>query len=462
MLKFIKKHKNSNFIIQENGEVIKYKSFLEYNEELKNFKLGKNCLFFLENSFSIEFISVLIFLLNKKNCAILIFDKNVSDENFFNLIKSYKPQYIISFQRKLFKDYEIVNKFKKINFFQSRFKTKYQINPDLKLLLATSGSTGNIKYVRCTLKNILANSLAIKKYLNLNKKSITITTLSFNYVYGLSVLITHFISGGSIILTNKNILEKKFWKIIKKYNCNNLNFVPYSYELLDKINKLKSLLNLNLNFMTSAGDALNKYMIEKISNLNKKKIPFYRMYGQAEATSRIAYVPPKYFSLVDCIGIPVPGGKIFQKGNKKVSELFYKGKNVSLGYSKSYKDLKKKDINKGIIATGDIGYKGKNKLYFLVNRKKRYVKIYGINFNLEDFEKKYFANYNLRIYVIKGIKPNSITIFFQKAINRKKIINFFINNYRIHYTNIKLKIIKKIPLTYSGKISYKELEKYND
>ena len=82
MLKFIKKHKNSNFIIQENGEVIKYKSFLEYNKELKNFKLGKNCLFFLENSFSIEFISVLIFLLNKKNCAILIFDKNVSTKIF--------------------------------------------------------------------------------------------------------------------------------------------------------------------------------------------------------------------------------------------------------------------------------------------------------------------------------------------------------------------------------------------
>ena len=35
-------------------------------------------------------------------------------------------------------------------------------------------------------------------------------------------------------------------------------------------------------------------------------------------------------------------------------KLVYKGKNVCMGYSKTYKDLKKKDENNNILFTGDL------------------------------------------------------------------------------------------------------------
>ena len=47
-----------------------------------------------------------------------------------------------------------------------------------------------------------------------------ISSLPFNYSYGLSVINSHLKSGGSIVLTNKSMMEKEFWHLIKKYSVN--------------------------------------------------------------------------------------------------------------------------------------------------------------------------------------------------------------------------------------------------
>ena len=61
-----------------------------------------------------------------------------------------------------------------------------------------------------------------------------------------------------------------------------------------------------------------------------------------------------YKKFPDSVGLPLPGGKIKIKKSKADTdgEIVYKGKNVFLGYSNSYRDLKNKDKIKGILNTG--------------------------------------------------------------------------------------------------------------
>ena len=81
-------------------------------------------------------------------------------------------------------------------------------------------------------------------------------------------------------------------------------------------------------------DELTRKFLNYCKKKNKK---FITMYGSAEATARMSYVPwEKALKKVGSIGIPVKGGnfkiKMSNKGNENVGELIYSGKNVSMGY----------------------------------------------------------------------------------------------------------------------------------
>ena len=104
----------------------------------------------------------------------------------------------------------------------------------------------------------------------------------------------------------------------------------------------------------------------------KKKIKLIVMYGQTEASPRMSFLEWKdFFFKFNSIGKPLEGYKIqLLDKNKKVikkkmktGEIVFFGKNVSLGYCNSRKDLKKGDENKGRLFTGDL-YKD-NDNYFL-------------------------------------------------------------------------------------------------
>ena len=109
----------------------------------------------------------------------------------------------------------------------------YNIDKDLMLLMFTSGSTGSPKLVKQSYQNILINSQSIIKYLKIKSKD-NITTLPISYVYGLSVINTHLLSGAQIVLTNRSMVENNFWKSIRKFKVNNFSGVLYNYSIIEK------------------------------------------------------------------------------------------------------------------------------------------------------------------------------------------------------------------------------------
>ena len=87
--------------------------------------------------------------------------------------------------------------------------------------------------------------------------------------------------------------------------------------------------------------------------------------------------------------------------NNKIGELVYFGKNVCLGYSLSIKDLSLGDQNRGVLKTGDIGFKDQDNFFYVNGRLDRHVKIYGQRINMDDIEKYYYLNFQIFVLNLK-------------------------------------------------------------
>ncbi len=367
----------------------------------------------------------------------------------------YKPSYIFCEKNKIRNDnlYKSILKYKSYILFKRKKNEENVLNKDLMLLMSTSGTTGSPKFVRQSYLNVLSNTKKIIKYLNIKSQDITITSLPISYVYGLSVINTHLLTGATIVLTNSSMVEKKFWDLITTFKVNNFSGVPYNYSIIEKISKKG--LPSSLRYTTQAGGKMNRILIKNIINIYKKhEIKLIQMYGAAEATSRMSYLNWKYADKkIGSIGKPIPGGsfylidkkeKKFKKKFKK-GELVYQGKNVCMGYAESLRDLSLPDLNKGLLKTGDIAYKDNNGFYFIVGRKNRYTKIYGIRVDLSELE-SILSKKGIDAIMKEG-DENKIDVYSKNSLKIKEGIKYISKVTSLNANIFITKILSKKNLT---------------
>jgi len=397
-----------------------------YNQLLKDSKLFNR--FFLEKKLIIiladNYYEFVVFYLSAivNNQAVIIVDTKISYEDLSNLIKNYLPDFIFSNSLKKIENFKQVMKFKNFSLNMNKLKKKkFKMNNDLSLLLPTSGTTGQTKYVKLNNENLFDNTKKISEVLKIKKTDKTITTMPPFYSYALSIINTHLQNGASIILNRHSLIDKSFWKLIERLKPNNFNGVPYIFEILSKIN-MNRLNFKSLRYITQAGGSLDGELKKKILNICKKnKTNFFIMYGQAEASPRISILLLKSAEKNNsCVGTPLRGGKISLK-NKKYNkyfktyegELIYEGKNVFAGYSNDYKDLKNEFRKIRALNTGDIGYIKNNKIY-ITGRKKRIIKIFGIRISLDQLERELRKN---NFICSCGGDDKKLSVFIEKEQN---------------------------------------------
>jgi acyl-coenzyme A synthetase/AMP-(fatty) acid ligase len=333
---------------------------------------------------------------------------------------------------------------------------------DLALMLSTSGSTGSKKFVRLSYENINDNTKNIVRYLNIKENHRTVTTMPPHYTYGLSIINTHLYMGASIFVTNTKVVEKNFWKFFKEQKITSFGGVPHFYEIIKKLNFNKMHFT-NLKYFTQAGGKLRKDLIEYFLTYSEKnKKEFVVMYGQTEATARMTYLPYKMLKKkIGSVGKPIAGGKIHllsdNSKNDKKGEIIYEGKNVSLGYAKSFKDLIKGDQNKGILKTGDLAAKDSDGYLYITGRKARDIKLFGHRVSLDEVERILFKKgYNCRCCGF----DNKVTIFHTDSSYNGEILKYISKQTNIYLDCFTLKHIKEFPLNENGKASYEKLEKF--
>ncbi|MCC6538351.1 MAG: AMP-binding protein [Bryobacterales bacterium] len=263
-------------------------------------------------------------------------------------------------------------------------------HPSLALLLTTSGSTGSPKLVRLTRAAVEANAGAIAEYLALGPGECAVQSLPMHYSYGLSVINSHLTAGGAIALTQHSFLRPEFWAVVGARACTSFAGIPYMYETLARI-RFQPARHASLRTYTQAGGALRVDLAQHFHAATAAAgARLFVMYGQTEATARIAYVPPaRLAEKFGSIGIAIPGGWLSLApvdGDAECTELIYEGPNAMMGYADGPAGLALGDELGGRLRTGDLARIDADGFYYLTGRLKRIAKLFGRRLSLEDLE----------------------------------------------------------------------------
>ncbi|MET4147129.1 AMP-binding protein [Arthrobacter sp. UYCo732] len=267
--------------------------------------------------------------------------------------------------------------------------TGHTLHPDLALLLSTSGSTGSPKLVRLSYDNLQANAESIAEYLGITEYDRAMTTLPMSYCYGLSVINSHLLRGACLVLTDLSVVDPCFWELFRGQGATSFAAVPYTFELLERVGFAAMDLP-TLRYITQAGGRLAPDLVRQYAGLGARSgWELFVMYGQTEATARMAYLPPGLAGTSPgAIGIPVPGGafRIEPVPGLEHGELVYSGPNVMLGYARTPEDLA---LGRTVeeLRTGDLARRNANGLYEVVGRRSRFVKIVGLRVDLGQVER---------------------------------------------------------------------------
>ena len=272
---------------------------------------------------------------------------------------------------------------------ERRTGTRHELHPDLALLLSTSGSTGSPKLVRLSHANLQSNAESISEYLNIGPDDRAATTLPMSYCYGLSVINSHLLRGAGLVLTGLSVVDPCFWDLFRGRGATSFAAVPYTFELLERIGFADMDLP-GLRYVTQAGGRLGPDSVRNYAELGRSSgWEFFVMYGQTEATARMAYLPPELAAEVPgAVGVPVPGGsfRIDPVPGLEHGELVYSGANVMLGYAECPADLAA-GRTVAELRTGDLARLHPAGVYEVVGRRSRFVKIVGLRVDLGQVER---------------------------------------------------------------------------
>jgi len=337
------------------------------------------------------------------------------------------------------------------------------VHPDLALLLTTSGSTGSPKLVRLTKRNLRANAKAIASYLGLHPGERAIQSLPMHYSYGLSVLNSHLVAGGSLVLTPHSFFRPEFWHEVDQERVTSFAGVPYMYETLGRL-RFDPGRHLTVRTFTQAGGALRR---DLAGDLHQRTVRagarLVIMYGQTEATARISYVPPDRLpEKLGTIGIAVPGGRLrlepLADGEASWSQLVYEGENVMLGYADAPEDLALGDVQGGVLRTGDLGAVDAEGFFSVVGRLKRFAKLYGRRVSLEDVEREVESGFPVRAMATEGDDRLVLHLAADAAVPEERVVSHIARFLAVPPRAITVRWLSELPLTASGKKDYKAAE----
>ena len=463
LLKFDNKERENVAAISDNGNKVTYGELMSFSNRVMDVLPERSLVFSLCHN-TIGSLMGYVAFLSTRNVPLLL-SADLDKELLHYLLDTYQPNYLWMPQKMVDQfDGKVVMSEYGYSLLSYSDK-KIDMYPELALLLTTSGSTGSPKLVRQSYTNIESNAQSIVQYLELDETERPITMLPMNYTYGLSVINSHLLIGATILMTDESYAQKKFWNFFKSQGATSIVGVPFTYEILKKLRFFRMELP-TLRYMTQAGGKLLPELHKEYAEYaiaNDKR--FYVMYGQTEATARMSYLPYKRsLEKYGSMGIAIPGGTFhlidvdgtdIEKADV-VGELVYEGPNVTLGYAECQYDLSKGDERKGILVTGDMAKRDEDGYYYIVGRKKRFLKIYGNRVNLDETERMIQSQFDGMECACVG-EDDHMQIYVTGKNMETDVTEFITNKTGLNWKAFTVHYIEEIPKNESGKKNYQKL-----
>jgi len=277
-----------------------------------------------------------------------------------------------------------------------------KINPnEMKILLFTSGTTGNSKAVMLSHKNICSNIVSIASIVKVDNATRVLSILPLHHTYECTIGYLLVVYGGGTICyceglryITKNIqeyqptfilcvpllLENVYKKVIKtlksslpekytKEESKIIDNLPFYLKGIVKKKVKKSLGGKIKTFIVGAA-AIKPDLVEAFFKLGIKVL---QGYGLTECAPLVAGNNDFYYKAASC-GMPIPNVeyKIDNPNDEGVGEIIVKGPNVMLGYYEN-EEATKNVLKDGWFHTGDLGYVDDEEFLYISGRSKNMI-----------------------------------------------------------------------------------------
>jgi len=255
----------------------------------------------------------------------------------------------------------------------------------LAAVMLTSGSTGEPKGVMVTHRNILVNTEDILGYTGLAASDRMMTVLPFSYCYGASLLHTHLMAGGSLVIDNRFLFPEKVLDAMEALGCTGLAGVPATYQILLRKTRFVERRFPALRHLQQAGGRLPNPLIQEIRRAFPA-VQLFVMYGQTEATARLSYLPPE--RLDDKLGsigrglpharleVLRPDGAPVRPGSDEIGEIAASGPSIARGYWNDPEETAR-FFRDGRLFTGDMARVDADGFIYIVERARDFIKAMG-------------------------------------------------------------------------------------
>lgn len=342
----------------------------------------------------------------------------------------------------------------------------YPLHDQLSMLLTTSGSTGSPKLIRHKYGNLEANAENVAKVFSWTPDEIGICDLPMNYTMGLNVINSHLFAGASVLMVKANLMDPDFWEFIRVNEGTNFCGVPFSYEVMRRVGFDKMDLP-KLRTLAEGGGKLTDRMFQWIATYAKNSGKrFCATFGTSETSARMAFLDPdRALEKIGSIGKAIPAGELFLldevrgEDGSMTGELGYRGPNVTMGYALSRDDLMKGDEFCGEYHTGDIARRDAEGFYYIIGRKGRFLKLFGLRVSLDETERILKAQYPDADFVCTG-DDRKMNIFTTEENLKDEVIPFLSKKTNLHHSALRAIVIREIPRNDYGKVKFAELEQY--
>ncbi|MBQ9664125.1 MAG: AMP-binding protein [Oscillospiraceae bacterium] len=461
----VDKHdQNKTAIKDDSGFNLTYADVCRTIDEFKALNIPRSVVFCLCENSAGSLIGYLAFENNKQ--VPLLLSAGLDEGLRHNLEFMYTPSYYWIPERK---EQEIKGEKLYSAYGFVLLKTEYDpypINPKLSMLLTTSGSTGSPKLVRHKYGNLEANAENVAKVFSWTENEIGICDLPMNYTMGLNVINSHLYAGASVLMVKANLMDPDFWEFIKINEGSSFCGVPFSYEIMRRIGFDKMDLP-KLHTLAEGGGKLTDKMFKWIASYAKNSGKrFCATFGTSETSARMAFLDPSLaMEKIGSIGKAIPNGELFLldevagEDGSTTGELGYRGPNVTMGYALCRDDLLKDDEFCGEYHTGDIAKRDADGYYYIIGRKGRFLKLFGLRVSLDETERILKTQYPSSDFVCTG-DDRHMNVFCTNEAIKDEIVPFISAKTNIHNSAFHVLWVDRIPRNEYGKVRFAELEDY--
>lgn len=469
------------------GDIYRYSNLLasQYLKEYRN----SNVLIHACNSN--EFV-LFVYSLLLNNCTIIPVSITCSEYELDYIIKETTPSFILV-------DEYTLNKYNKI-YTKNNIKAismarvinhchklidcgdKYNINynssnkneNNTAFIIYSSGSTGDLKGVKCNHKAIKFAVNAINEVIQNKSSDKILCALPFSFDYGLYQIFLSMSVYATLYIHNSLLNPLQLPSIIEKNKITGFPAIPMWLNILYETRRFQPDRLSSLKYITSTGDVLKENIIDYLI-CELPNVSIYPMYGLTECKRVSILTPDAYNEHKGSVGLPLRGteirivdnnGKDVKQG--EIGELVVSGPHLMDGYYNDEQSTKKRykyndELQRMELYTGDLFKMDKEGYLYFISRTQFFIKKRGQRLSPIIIEKHVnkipgvidsvavpvrLGDKELLVLFIR-IKDNSNLNDIIISV-KKDLPNLYVPDHVIHYTD-------SFPYNSNGKLDRKKL-----